>query len=55
MFAAYFCHSCQSQVQYSCSLIKVDWLGFSSQGKPGLIPEIIDQTLLTNKKQENLD
>jgi hypothetical protein len=55
MLAAYFCHSCQSQVQYSCSLIKVDWLGFSSKGKPGLIPEEIDQTLLTNKKQGNLN
>jgi hypothetical protein len=22
----YFCHSCQSQVEYNCSFIKVDWL-----------------------------
>jgi hypothetical protein len=26
MLAAYFCHSCQSQVEYNCSLKKVDWL-----------------------------
>jgi hypothetical protein len=26
ILAAYFCHSRQSQVEYNCSLIKVDWL-----------------------------
>jgi hypothetical protein len=26
MFAAYFYHSCYSQVKYNCLLIKVDWL-----------------------------
>ncbi len=26
MLAAYFCHSCYSQVEYNCELIKVDWL-----------------------------
>jgi hypothetical protein len=26
MFAAYFCHSCQLQVEYNCTLVKVDWL-----------------------------
>jgi hypothetical protein len=26
MLAAYFCHSCLSQVEYNCGLIKVDWL-----------------------------
>jgi hypothetical protein len=26
MLAAYFCHSCKSQVEYNCSLIKVDLL-----------------------------
>jgi hypothetical protein len=26
MLAAYFCHSCCSQVEYNCSLIKVDWI-----------------------------
>ncbi len=26
MLAAYFCHSCCSQEEYNCSLIKVDWL-----------------------------
>jgi hypothetical protein len=26
MLAAYFCISCKSQVEYNCSLIKVDWL-----------------------------
>jgi hypothetical protein len=24
--AFYFCHSCQSQVEYNCSLAKSDWL-----------------------------
>jgi hypothetical protein len=24
MLAAYFCHSCKSQVEYNCALIKVD-------------------------------
>ncbi len=26
MLAAYFCHSCQSQVEYNCALIKEDCL-----------------------------
>jgi hypothetical protein len=26
MLAAYFCHSRNSQEEYNCSLIKVDWL-----------------------------
>jgi hypothetical protein len=26
MLAAYFCHSCYSQVEYNNTLIKVDWL-----------------------------
>jgi hypothetical protein len=26
MLAAYFCHSCESQVEHNCSLKKVDWL-----------------------------
>jgi hypothetical protein len=29
MLAAYFCHSSQSQGEYNCSLIKVDWLDAS--------------------------
>jgi hypothetical protein len=24
--AAYFCHSCLSEVEYNCALIKLDWL-----------------------------
>jgi hypothetical protein len=26
ILAAYFCHSCLSQAECNCSLIKVDWL-----------------------------
>jgi hypothetical protein len=26
ILATYFCHSCLSQVEYNCLLIKVDWL-----------------------------
>jgi hypothetical protein len=26
MLSVYFCHSRQSQVEYNCALIKVDWL-----------------------------
>jgi hypothetical protein len=26
MLAAYFCRSCQSQVEYNCSFAKSDWL-----------------------------
>jgi hypothetical protein len=26
MLAAYFCHSCLSQVKYKCALMKFDWL-----------------------------
>jgi hypothetical protein len=64
MLAAYFCHSCQSQVEYICVLIKVDWQAACvalrvvsavlvvSAGEP--IPEEMSQTLLTKKKQGNL-
>jgi hypothetical protein len=35
MLAAYFCHSCKSQVEYNCSLIKVDWLD------AGIAPRVV--------------
>jgi hypothetical protein len=69
MLAAYFCHTFLL-VEYKCSLIKVDWLDAcialrvagavlivyppALDGKQGPIPEEIYQTLLTNRKQENL-
>jgi hypothetical protein len=37
IFATSFCHSCLSQVDYNCSLIKLDWLD-GCRGRVG--PEI---------------
>jgi hypothetical protein len=49
MLAAYFCHSCSSQVALYWSFSYVKFAQSTSQ-----IEEIY-QTLLTNKKQGNLD